>query len=158
MSAANRLPELHSAGPGSVRAPSAVRTRAKAAHGCPIRPYRVVCVDLTNQVLWVQKGRRIIYDEVPVRTGRVGNATRTGWFRVYRRDIDHWSSEYNSPMPYSQFFSGGQALHGVFGGVDDGPGSHGCVNLVYDDAERLWHVVPKGTAVYTWGHKPRPED
>ncbi|WP_377270164.1 L,D-transpeptidase [Peterkaempfera sp. SMS 1(5)a] len=157
VTASNRLPALKGASPESAHAWSTVGSKAKTVRGCPVRTYRVVCVDLNHQVLWVQTGRRIVFDDVPVRTGRVGNATRTGWFRVYRRDIDHWSKEYKSPMPYSQFFSGGQALHGVYGGVDDGPGSHGCVNLVYDDAQALWRVIGKGTAVYTWGHKPKPQ-
>ena len=39
--------------------------------------------------------------------------TRTGNFTVQWRDMDHRSRTYGgAPMPYSQFFSGGQALHG----------------------------------------------
>ena len=56
-------------------------------------------------------------------------------------------------MPYSMFFSGGQAVHyspyfhrdGYYGA------SHGCVNL-HDRsaAAKLYRVVPLGTRVYVY--------
>jgi lipoprotein-anchoring transpeptidase ErfK/SrfK len=122
---------------------------------CPTRGYRVVCVDLDHQLLWVQAGRGIVYAPVRVRTGRAGDRTRTGWFRIYRRDQHHWSSIYGTPMPFSQFFSRGEAFHAVHGPLSWGPGSYGCVNLTLHDAARLWKTVNKGTAVYIWGRKPR---
>lgn len=57
--------------------------------------------------------------------GRDGYETRTGPFTVYWRDLDHYSDVYdNAPMPYSQFFSDGQAFHGTPGDLFTG-GSHG---------------------------------
>ncbi|MFG2195317.1 L,D-transpeptidase [Streptomyces sp. NPDC048639] len=39
-------------------------------------------------------------------------------------------------MPFAQFFNGGQAFHGDHGTIyDRNGGSHGCVNLRYDDAK-----------------------
>ncbi|WP_416970251.1 L,D-transpeptidase [Streptomyces sp. 4F14] len=125
-----------------------------AGNKCPVRSYRVACVDLTRQLMWVQKGKRVVYKPVPVRSGRDGHETRTGWKRIYWRDRDHYSSLYdNAPMPYSQFFDGGQALHGTYGDLFAG-GSHGCVNLRLADARRLWNLLRLEDAVFVYGVKP----
>ncbi|NEA67360.1 L,D-transpeptidase [Streptomyces sp. SID12488] len=133
------------------------RANPNAAGRCPVRAYRVACVDLTRQLMWVQTGSRVVYAPVPIRSGRDGNETRTGWFTVYWRDLDHYSDLYdNAPMPYSQFFSEGQAFHGTPGDLFSG-GSHGCVNLRLDDAQRLWNTLAVDDAVYVWGVKPGTE-
>jgi lipoprotein-anchoring transpeptidase ErfK/SrfK len=76
------------------------------------------------------------------RGGSLDHPTRTGDFKVYHRDIDHVSSLYGSPMPYSQFFSGGQALHGSATMTDPFTGhSHGCINLYNEDARQLWNLT-----------------
>jgi hypothetical protein len=78
-----------------------------------------------------------------VRGGGATTPTRTGTFRVYYRDIDHVSSTFDSaPMPYAQFFSGGQALHGSRLMMDPWVGhSHGCVNFWTEDARQLWNLT-----------------
>lgn len=77
-----------------------------------------------------------------VRGGAATTPTRTGRFRVYYRDIDHVSSVYRTPMPYSQFFSGGQALHGSRLMMNPYSGhSHGCVNFWTEDARQLWRLT-----------------
>jgi lipoprotein-anchoring transpeptidase ErfK/SrfK len=127
---------------------------AAARRSCPVRTYRVACVDLSRQLMWVQQGRKIRFGAVPVRTGRIGFGTRRGWHRVYWKHKNHWSSLYGSPMPYSQFFSGGQAFHGIYKAVrHNPPGSMGCVNMSVRDAKRLWGVLRQGDRVYVWGRK-----
>jgi lipoprotein-anchoring transpeptidase ErfK/SrfK len=122
--------------------------------GCPTRPAVLTCVNLSRQRLWVRRGRRVIFGPVPIRTGRAGLGTPDGWFTVYYRNKYQWSTPFNVPMPFSQFFNGGDALHGVFGSISQGPGSHGCVNLLYEDAARLWKIIGVGSRVYIWGSKP----
>jgi hypothetical protein len=79
-----------------------------------------------------------------VRGGGTSTRTRKGTFRVYHRDIDHVSSVFHTPMPYAQFFSGGQALHGSRLMMDPYDGhSHGCVNFWTEDARQLWHLTSK---------------
>ncbi|WP_416969458.1 L,D-transpeptidase [Streptomyces sp. 4F14] len=125
-----------------------------AGRRCPVNSHLVACVDLARQLMWVQKGKRILYRPVPIRSGRDGYETRTGSHRVHLRHKDHYSSLYNrSPMPYSQFFDGGQAFHGSYGDLFKG-GSHGCVNLRVGDARRLWGVLRKGDRVVVWGTRP----
>lgn len=114
----------------------------------------VVCVDQNAQRLWVMRGKSVVFGPVTVRTGRRGHLTRTGTFHIYWRHQHHWSTIYNAPMPFAQFFSGGEALHGVFGSLNQGPGSYGCVNLTVRDAARLWPLTRKGTLVEVWGHRP----
>ncbi|MFI5808162.1 L,D-transpeptidase [Streptomyces sp. NPDC051561] len=125
-----------------------------AAGKCPVRSYLVTCVDLPRQLLWVQKGKKVVFAPVPIRSGIRGKETRTGWHKVYWKHKNHFSTLYNnSPMPYSQFFDGGQALHGTYGDLFKS-GSGGCVNLYVKDAQRLWSQLRVGSRVYVWGAKP----
>ena len=86
-----------------------------------------------------------------VRGGAATTPTRTGTFHVYYRDIDHVSSTFdNAPMPFSQFFNGGQALHGSRLMMDPWVGhSHGCVNFWTEDAQQLWDLT---STKYLWVH------
>ncbi|WP_415947408.1 L,D-transpeptidase [Streptomyces sp. KLOTTS4A1] len=59
-------------------------------------------------------------------------------------------------MPYAQFFSGGQAFHGRYATIYYEPGSHGCVNLSYRDAQGLWKVLRKGTPWWFTGRSRLP--
>ncbi|MFI6286008.1 L,D-transpeptidase family protein [Streptomyces sp. NPDC051018] len=131
------------------------RDQPNAAGGCPVRDYLVTCVDLGRQLLWAQLGEDVLFDPVPVRTGRDSEETRTGWHEIYWRSRDHVSTIYDdAPMPYAQFFDEGQALHGRLDDLYDGGGSAGCVNLRLGDAQRLWDLLDVGDQVYVWGTKP----
>lgn len=91
---------------------------------------RVVCIDKTRQRLyWVVDGT--VLDSFSTRTGRPGLATREGTFSIYQKDVNSWSRLYKVYMPYSLYFSGGQAVHysSEFATQGYGVGSHGCVNL-----------------------------
>ncbi|MFE0513428.1 L,D-transpeptidase family protein [Streptomyces sp. NPDC058964] len=130
------------------------RKNPDAARKCPVRTYRVACVDLGRQLTWVQKGGKVLFGPVPMRSGRAGHRTRGGWHTVYWKHKNHWSTLYNQPMPYAQFFDGGQAFHAVYGSIYTTVGSWGCVNLELPDARRLWSVLKKGDRVYVWGRRP----
>ncbi|MFI7500427.1 L,D-transpeptidase family protein [Streptomyces sp. NPDC049687] len=125
-----------------------------AAKMCPVGKYRVACVDLDRQLVWVQEAERVRFGPVSVRTGRAAHPTRSGWHTVYWKHKNHVSTLYNTPMPYAQFFSGGQAFHAVYGSIHTTVGSMGCVNLTLGDARTLWDVLKKGDRVYVWGHRP----
>ncbi len=126
-----------------------------AAGGCPVTLGRIACVDLTHQRMWVQVGRKVVFGPVPVRTGRRGYVTRTGLWHVFRRVRNDYSTLYHTPMPYSQYFSGGEAFHALVGlSLSAPPGSHGCVNMHYGDAQRLWNVLRLHDPVKVFGRKP----
>ncbi|WP_371662084.1 L,D-transpeptidase family protein [Streptomyces sp. NBC_00280] len=124
-----------------------------AAGKCPVRTYRVTCVDLGRQLTWVQKGKKVVYGPVPVRTGRTAYPTRGGWHKVYWKHKNHHSTLYDTPMPYAQFFSGGQAFHAVYGSIYTTVGSMGCVNMRLADARTLWGVLKTGDRVFVWGRR-----
>jgi len=89
-----------------------------------------------------------------VRGGSYSAKTRRGSFPVYWRNIDHRSGQFGgAPMPYSQFFSGGQALHGSRNMMDPFEGhSHGCVNMYVEDARQLWRLTSdKKLRVHVYG-------
>jgi hypothetical protein len=101
------------------------------------------CYDRTSHevTLW-HDGR--LHNAWLVRGGAADHQTRTGDFRVHYRDVDHVSSLYGSPMPYSQFFSGGEAFHGSTTMVDPFNGqSHGCINMYVEDAAQLWALTSR---------------
>ncbi|MFG3257491.1 L,D-transpeptidase family protein [Streptomyces sp. NPDC048172] len=132
------------------------RSSPAARAGCPRRTYRVVCVDLARQILWVQTGRdgKLALQPIPVRTGRQGLETRGGWHKIFRRVRHEVSRLYdNEPMPYSQYFDGGQALHGTTRYLYSS-GSAGCVNLRLPDAAALWRLLRVGDRVFVFGVKP----
>lgn len=135
-------------------APAAEAAAPKAANPCPRGYVRIVCVDLTNQTLWVQnkQGTRI-FGPVPIRSGRKGYPTRTGLKRIYTKRVKDWSYLYNVAMPYSQYFDGGQAFHAYAGPITGPPGSHGCVNMRYGDAQRLFALTKVGDRAYIWGKR-----
>ena len=78
-----------------------------------------------------------------VSTGRRGFGTPSGTFspqHLARR----WFSRkyYNSPMPYSIFFTKGYAIHGSYEIRRlGGPASHGCVRLHPANAATLFSLV-----------------
>ncbi|WP_329272463.1 L,D-transpeptidase family protein [Streptomyces sp. NBC_01451] len=129
------------------------RKNPNAAGRCPVRTYRVACVDLGRQLTWVQKGKKVVYGPVPVRSGRTAYPTRGGWHKVYWKHKNHHSTLYDTPMPYAQFFSGGQAFHAVYGSIHTTVGSMGCVNMRLADARTLWGVLKTGDRVYVWGRR-----
>ena len=137
-----------------MKAQKAAGKNPNKAGKCPVNRGRIACVDLTRQLSWIQDGRKLRYGPVPVRTGRNRHETRTGSHRIYWRNLHHWSTLYDVPMPYSQFFDGGQAFHSISGSVWSPPGSHGCVNMRTSDARTYWGLLGTGDDVFVYGRKP----
>lgn len=114
---------------------------------------RVLCVDKSSSTLrWVVDGK--VLQTLDVRFGASTTPTREGVFHVSVKDADHVSRLYGSSMPYSMFFSGGQAVHysSDFASVGYAGASHGCVNVRdYDGLAHLYSQVQVGdTVVVYW--------
>ena len=123
--------------------PQTVRGRTAIPNRCKLRNGRHICYDRTRHQVTLWK-RGTLWNSWLVRGGDYSYQTRTGHFSVYSRDRDHVSGLYGSPMPYSQFFSGGQAFHGSTYMTDPFSGhSHGCVNMYIEDARQLWRLTSK---------------
>jgi peptidoglycan hydrolase-like protein with peptidoglycan-binding domain len=91
---------------------------------------RVLCISKTSRTLrWMVDGRTL--STVEVRFGSQYTPTREGVFSVYFKSRHHWSTLYDTPMPYAMFFSGGQAVHysSDFAARGYDGASHGCVNV-----------------------------
>ena len=121
--------------------PDSTRGRSAVPSACDRGRGWDACYDRKRHQVTLWHGGRL-YNAWLVRGGDRGTATRTGHFHVYYRDIDHVSSLYGSAMPYSQFFSGGQAFHGSPYMMNPFSGhSHGCVNMYIEDARQLWKMT-----------------
>jgi peptidoglycan hydrolase-like protein with peptidoglycan-binding domain len=91
---------------------------------------RALCIDkATSSLRWVIDGKVLM--SLDVRFGASYSPTREGLFHVYTKDADHVSHLYGTAMPYSMFFSGGQAVHysSDFAARGYAGASHGCVNV-----------------------------
>ena len=122
--------------------------RRAVPSGCRTRGWHACYDRQRHQVGLYHRGT--LLNSWLVRGGAADTPTRTGRFRVYYRDIDHVSGLFDAPMPYSQFFSGGQALHGSRLMMDPYVGhSHGCVNFWTEDARQLWNLTSTKTL---WVH------
>jgi peptidoglycan hydrolase-like protein with peptidoglycan-binding domain len=99
---------------------------------------RALCIDKSSRSLrWVVDGK--VLKTVDVRFGAEYSPTREGQFRVEWKSADHVSSLYGSAMPFSMFFSRGQAVHysSDFAARGYAGASHGCVN-VRDYSSLAW--------------------
>lgn len=115
-----------------VRTSEFTLTRTKLPAGVDRRCMtgRVMCASkTTNKLHWMVDGK--ILETVDVRYGRRGLETREGVFRVGWKSRHHVSSIYGTAMPYSMFFSGGQAVHysADFARRGWNGGSGGCINV-----------------------------
>lgn len=71
-----------------------------------------------------------------------------GEYRVYSRQLNHWSKKYELWMPHSVFFFEGYALHATTQVRHLGsPASHGCIRLHPRDAKTLYNDVSIGDKV-----------
>lgn len=113
---------------------------------------RALCISKSSRTMrWMIDGRTL--STLPVRFGTRATPTREGVFQVYWKSRNHWSTLYDSPMPYAMFFSGGQAVHysADFAARGYAGGSHGCVN-VRDEAAiaELYRQVRNGDKVVVY--------
>ena len=125
-------------------------------------PY--VFVSISEQTLYYCKNGSLVFS-TPVVTGNlhpVDHSTPTGTYYLNNkmRDIhlkgleDDGVTEYDSFVYYwMPFIGGGWGLHdatwrGSFGGsIYEYDGSHGCVNMPYDKAEKLYNMITIGTTI-----------
>jgi len=127
------------------------------AEGAPLDPRCLngvtLCIDKTTSSLrYVVDGD--VRMDLDVRFGDESTPTREGEFEVEWKDADHVSTLFHTAMPYSMFFSGGQAVHysSDFATYGYSGASHGCVNVRdYDAIAQLYNLVDVGdTVVVYW--------
>lgn len=112
----------------------------------------VVCVSQGSRTIRLMKNGHTVV-KMSARFGASRTPTRYGSYRIYWKNIDHVSSLYGSAMPFSMFFSNGQAIHYSSDFARNGYSgrSHGCVNTRSWSATRaLYNSVGIGTRVYIY--------
>jgi lipoprotein-anchoring transpeptidase ErfK/SrfK len=101
-------------------------------------------IDIQQQEMKVFSDNKLLYTWT-VSTGREGYETPTGTFTIKFIEEKHYSSLYNSSyMPYSIFFHGNYAIHGIKKKYTAWLGqnvSHGCVRLHPEDAKILFSLA-----------------
>ncbi|MCX6466761.1 MAG: L,D-transpeptidase [Pseudonocardiales bacterium] len=111
--------------------------------GTPCTSAARACVELSSNRAWLLRDGRVSYGPVPISHGRRGHRTPPGTFRVTFRNIDHVSSIYGTPMPYSVFFNGGIAFHQG----DIRSGSAGCIRMQRSAAREFYTSLRRGDVV-----------
>ncbi len=126
------------------------RVAAKLDPRC--RSGHVLCIDKTSSTLrFVVDGA--VRTTLAVRFGAEFTPTREGVFSVYRKKVDVVSTLYGSAMPFSMFFSGGQAVHysADFAARGYNGASHGCINVRdYGGIRALYGQVRVGNRVVVY--------
>lgn len=116
-------------------------------------------ISLSAQTLWFYKDTNLVIT-TPVVTGNpyAGNATPPGVFVLaYKaRNAVLRGANYATPVSYWMPFNGGIGLHdatwrGIFGGsIYRGGGSHGCINLPFSAAAKIYEQISAGVPVVVY--------
>lgn len=113
-------------------------------------------LDLRKQHLWFYKnGSLIVRGDVVTGNVRAGHATPKGVYRLKykQKNAVLRGPDYAVPVTFWMPFNGGIGLHdaswrSVFGGsIYVTNGSHGCVNLPYDVAKKIFNTIDENTPV-----------
>lgn len=121
---------------------------AAEAAKTPCRPQAEACVQLSTGKAWLIENGSVTTGPVPMAPGMASYPTPKGIFRVQYKDIDHYSKQYNGPMPYSVFFTTtGVAFHE--GSLRQK--SHGCVHLSHQSAVTFYNQLHPGDEVQVVG-------
>jgi lipoprotein-anchoring transpeptidase ErfK/SrfK len=145
--------------PGPVTRDVAQRIAATDTSQCSWSDRPQACVDLTNQTFYVVSEGQVILGPTVTRTGMRGYSTWPGTHRVMDRNVRGWSVPYQVVLPYWQHFKLGQGLHETTTYIHDmWRGSHGCVNLLHQDAQKAYELMRGGSAVQVYGRRPGTSD
>jgi lipoprotein-anchoring transpeptidase ErfK/SrfK len=113
------------------------------------------CVDLKHQTAWIMRNGKRLTNPTVTRTGMKGYRTPAGTFKINKRTSREWSDPYDVWLPYWQRFIGGRGFHQTTTYIHDKwRGSHGCVNLLPQDARTFWSVGKIGMTVKVFGRRP----
>lgn len=118
-----------------------------------------VKVDLTTQQLsYYVKDVKI--GSMPVSTGVLSSPTPNGDYKIIRELESHLYAGWGYYLPNTKWnleFKRGFYLHGAYWHNQFGkrPMSHGCVNIGYKDAEKLYWFLDVGDKVKIVGKTPR---
>lgn len=129
-------------GPGAPVADAPESEVVMAPPQCP--PTARACIDVDGKMAWMVEDGRVTYGPVPITTGKPGYETARGTHNVLRHVRHDHSIPFDSPMPYSTYFTvSGMAFHE---GRLDEP-SHGCVHLGQQAAAHFFEHLKVGDEI-----------
>ena len=116
-----------------------------AAEIAPEGPMLLIVNVKTQRAVLYRNGVPIAASTVS--TGKPGHSTPTGVFTILQKQIEHYSSKYDSaPMPYMERLTWyGVALHA--GRLPGYPASHGCIRMPAGFAKLLYGSTKLGMTV-----------
>ncbi len=134
----------------------------------PARDYgdSYVEIDLSRQVLWLyEEGKVTVRTDIVSGLMNTDRQTPGGIFCVKYKQSPAVlrGTDYASPVTYWMPFNGGIGLHDAtwqpaFGGnLCYTRGSHGCINLPLDKAEKIYEKIEKGFPVICYYSDPEDE-
>jgi len=95
-------------------------------------------------ILLVNGGKTV--RAIHVSTGAGANATPTGRYTVFRKELRSWSVPFKVYLPYASYFNQGIAFH-EWSEVPAFPASHGCVRIPAPESKIVYEFATNGTAV-----------
>lgn len=119
-------------------------------------------VSINRQHIWLyKKGKKVMESDVVTGMMTRDRMTLTGIYQVYAKQRERYLGTiavqgYHTLVHYWMPFNRGQGLHDAtwrsrFGGtIYKGGGSHGCVNLPYSFAAKLYDQIPVGIPVVVY--------
>ena len=111
---------------------------------------RWIDIDLSNQMLYAYEGDTIVGSFL-VSTGLPNTPTPVGRFAVWiklRSTTMSGPGYYLTNVPYTMYFYNDYGIHGTYWHNNFGyPMSHGCVNMVTDEAAWLYNWAFVGITV-----------
>lgn len=151
---AQELAEMIENGESGERTP--VYYQTAASYGTPDYGTTYVEINLTAQHLFFyQDGQKILESDFVSGNSSRGYDTPAGVYGITykQRNATLTGENYETPVSYWMPFNGNIGMHDAtwrssFGGnIYRTNGSHGCINLPYSIAEKLYSYVEKGTPV-----------
>ena len=112
-------------------------------------------ISISEQKLWYYKNGKLFLSSNIVSGQRYVHPTPKGNYRIQWKATDTYliGDDYKTHVNYWMPFNGGIGLHdatwrGAFGGdIYTYNGSHGCVNLPYSVAQKIFYNIKEGTLV-----------
>jgi len=101
-------------------------------------------VSLKRQVLYIIEHDHV-RRTIAVASGRDGFNTPRGHYKVFRKERNSYSNQFNVNLPWASYFPNGMAFHG--GDVEPGPASHGCIRVPPTFAKEVYKKAPMGRQV-----------
>jgi lipoprotein-anchoring transpeptidase ErfK/SrfK len=141
--------------PGPTTKDVAERIAATDVSQCPLSEAPVACVDLTHQTFYITQNAVTLLGPTVTRTGMPGWATPSGDYPIGGKARSSWSVPFSVWLPYWEQFYFGDGLHETTTYIHNmWNGSHGCVNLLHEDAMNAYQILSVGSTVHLYGRRP----